>query len=130
MISKNITYYRKKCNLSQNDIAKALFVTPQAVSRWEKGITEPNIDTISKLANLFKISIEELIYGPKAIKITTNFHRVYFHSSIFMIGLTILFVLNEILGILPWLKWVFLAISLMFLLFIMISEIYLSKIKK
>ena len=40
------TDLRKKAGLSQNDIAEKLFVTRQAVSRWEQGDTVPEIETL------------------------------------------------------------------------------------
>ena len=62
-VSKNIRKLRTEKNLTQEDIAKKLFVTRQTVSSWESGRTQPDIDTIMKLSELFGVSAEELIYG-------------------------------------------------------------------
>ncbi len=64
-ISKNIKKFRTAKKLTQDEIAKQLFVTRQTVSSWESGRTQPDIETLCKLAELFKISVEELIYGKK-----------------------------------------------------------------
>ena len=62
-ISKNIKKLRTEHNLTQEDIAKKLFVTRQTVSSWESGRTQPDIETLIKISELFCVSAEELIYG-------------------------------------------------------------------
>lgn len=62
-ISKNIKKLRTEHNLTQEDIAKQLFVTRQTISSWESGRTQPDIETIMKLSELFSVTAEELIYG-------------------------------------------------------------------
>ena len=46
MFCDNFKKYRTEKGLSQNDIAEKLFVTRQCVSKWEKGITEPDLETV------------------------------------------------------------------------------------
>ena len=64
MIGDNIKFYRKKNQLTQDDIAAACNVTRQAVSKWENGKTQPDIQTLSMLASTLEVSEEDLIYGP------------------------------------------------------------------
>ena len=64
MIGDNIKFYRKKNQLTQDDIAAACNVTRQAVSNWENGKTQPDIQTLSMLASTLEVSEEDLIYGP------------------------------------------------------------------
>lgn len=52
---------RKKAGLSQNEIAEKLFVTRQAVSRWERGETVPEIETLKAISGLFSVSINTLL---------------------------------------------------------------------
>lgn len=52
---------RHEKNLSQTDIAKALGVTRQAISLYEKGDREPKLETWQKLANFFEVPTEYLI---------------------------------------------------------------------
>lgn len=52
---------RKAKGLTQEDIAKELFVSPQAVSKWENDITSPDISALVKLADLLGVSVDELL---------------------------------------------------------------------
>lgn len=61
MISQQIQKYRKEKGLTQKELADLLLVTPQAVSRWEKGDVEPSIDTIKDMSRIFGITIDELL---------------------------------------------------------------------
>nr|MBQ6241221.1 helix-turn-helix domain-containing protein [Lachnospiraceae bacterium] len=55
---------RTKNGLSQDDLAAKVFVTRQAVSRWENGETVPNTETLKLLSNLFHVSINTLLGSP------------------------------------------------------------------
>ncbi len=65
VINKNIRFFRENKNMTQAELAEKLYVTRQAVSNWENGKTEPDIDTLNKIATVLEISVEELIYGFK-----------------------------------------------------------------
>ena len=54
------TEKRRSLGLSQNDVAEKLFVTRQAVSRWECGDGYPDIELIPPTANFFHVSVDEL----------------------------------------------------------------------
>lgn len=56
---------RKKNQLTQDELAEKLFVTRQAVSRWESGETTPNIETLKSLSKLFNVSINTLLGSPR-----------------------------------------------------------------
>ncbi len=64
-VGKNIKKFREKKKVTQDEMAQALFVTRQAISNWENGKTEPDIDTLQKIADYLKVTMEELIYGEK-----------------------------------------------------------------
>ncbi len=64
-ISKNIKRLRNLQNISQEALAERLFISRQAVSSWENDRTQPDIEMIGKLAEIFNVSVEELIYGEK-----------------------------------------------------------------
>ena len=49
---------------SQEDLAEKLYVTRQAVSRWETGETVPNTETLKRLSKLFDVSINTLLGSP------------------------------------------------------------------
>lgn len=52
---------RKRHGLTQEEMARKLLVTRQAVSRWENGITVPNSDTLKIISALFKVSINAIL---------------------------------------------------------------------
>ena len=56
-----IVQLRMKKGLTQEELAKKLFVTRQAVSRWELGETIPNTETLKRLSKLFDVSINTLL---------------------------------------------------------------------
>lgn len=60
-IENKIKQYRIDKGLSQNDLAEKLYVTRQAVSKWELGKAIPDIDTIKKLTVIFECNIEDLM---------------------------------------------------------------------
>lgn len=56
---KRIAELRKSKNLTQAELGKKLNVTSQAVSKWENGLSEPDLDTISKLCSILNMSVNE-----------------------------------------------------------------------
>ncbi len=68
MDTKEVLYeLRMRKGLSQSELADKVFVTRQAVSRWEKGETVPNTETLKLLSNLFNVSINTLLGSPKKL---------------------------------------------------------------
>ena len=68
METKDIIFeLRTKKGLSQEELAEKVFVTRQAVSRWENGETIPNIDTLKLLSKLFDVSINTLLGSPREL---------------------------------------------------------------
>ena len=55
---------RNEKGMSQEDLAEKLYVTRQAVSRWETGETVPNTETLKRLSKLFDVSINTLLGSP------------------------------------------------------------------
>lgn len=58
---------RTKNGLSQDGLAEKIYVTRQAVSRWENGETVPNIDSLKLLSKLFDVSINTLLGSPRKL---------------------------------------------------------------
>ncbi|MBQ6067197.1 MAG: helix-turn-helix domain-containing protein [Clostridia bacterium] len=68
MNTKDVLYeLRTKNGLSQDELAEKVFVTRQAVSRWENGETVPNTETLKLLSNLFRVSINTLLGSPQQL---------------------------------------------------------------
>ena len=60
---------RVQNDMTQEDVASKLFVTKQAVSRWENGNCLPDVGTLGKLAELFDVNIDYLLTGNDNVKI-------------------------------------------------------------
>ena len=58
---------RTRKKLSQEELAEKVFVTRQAVSRWENGETVPNTETLKLLSKLFDVSINTLLGSPREL---------------------------------------------------------------
>ena len=58
---------RTKAGFSQDALAEKVFVTRQAVSRWENGETVPNTETLKLLSKLFDVSINTLLGSPRKL---------------------------------------------------------------
>ena len=68
METKDIIFeLRTKRGLSQEGLAEKIFVTRQAVSRWETGETVPNTETLKLLSQLFDVSINTLLGSPRQL---------------------------------------------------------------
>lgn len=61
----NLKRLRKARNMTQDDLAGMLHVTRQTVSSWETGRCQPDIETLTALAEALGADINELIYGVK-----------------------------------------------------------------
>ncbi len=57
----NISAWRKAKGMTQEEFAEKLGVTPQAVSKWENGVSCPDIMLLPKIAEIFGVSIDELM---------------------------------------------------------------------
>ena len=68
METKEIIFeLRTKNGLSQDELANKIFVTRQAVSRWETCETVPNTETLKLLSKLFDVSINTLLGSPRKL---------------------------------------------------------------
>ncbi len=68
MTTKDVLFdLRTKMGLSQDELAEKVFVTRQAVSRWENGDTVPNTETLKLLSRLYNVSINTLLGAPRQL---------------------------------------------------------------
>lgn len=67
-IGKFISILRKDKNLTQTELAEKMGVTDKSISRWEHGMTMPDISMLSSLASILDVSIQELLNGRKMTK--------------------------------------------------------------
>ncbi len=60
-IGETIASLRKQKGMTQNELAEKMNVTDKAVSKWERDLSCPDINAISKLADILDVSVEELL---------------------------------------------------------------------
>ncbi|QVK17185.1 helix-turn-helix transcriptional regulator [Mycoplasmatota bacterium] len=68
VIGQVITIHRERNLMTQLDLADRLYVTRQAVSKWETGKSIPSIEMMVELTKIFNITIDDLLYGQKSVK--------------------------------------------------------------
>lgn len=61
IVGQNIARYRKEKSLTQEELAKQLSITYQAVSKWENGLSKPDISLLPALASILNVSIDQLM---------------------------------------------------------------------
>lgn len=89
-LGENIYKHRVRCHLSQGDLADALEVSRQSVSKWENNAAVPELDKLIRLRTIFDISLDELVFDEKAPVVVhqTERHEIRLHT---VVGLIILF---------------------------------------
>ena len=60
-LGEKIKLIRKSKNLTQNELGKLLNVSFQAVSKWEKNLSQPDIETIKKICEIFEINVDDFL---------------------------------------------------------------------
>lgn len=79
-IAEFIAYLRKRKNLTQQQLADMIPISRQAVSKWERGVTIPDPDTLLRLSDIFGVTINEMLTGKENItevekdKLTLNLY--------------------------------------------------------
>ena len=87
-VGNKIAKYRKQKNMTQDELAEILFVTRQALSKWENGTSVPSTDTLLNLCKVFNVSFEEILCLDEEIEIDeeNSFHG---HERVFIINRSI-----------------------------------------
>ena len=60
-LGQMICSLRKEKNMTQNDLAEKMNVTDKAVSKWERNLSCPDVNSIPKLAEILGVSVNELL---------------------------------------------------------------------
>lgn len=71
-IGANIVSYRKRLGMTQAKLAEQLNYSDKAVSKWERGDSAPDVLTLTQLAELFDISVNDLLVDPNALPEATG----------------------------------------------------------
>ncbi|HFH9916809.1 TPA: helix-turn-helix domain-containing protein [Streptococcus suis] len=67
-LAQQIRVLRTTNNLSQDELAENLYISRQAVSKWENGEATPDIDKLVQLAKIFGVSLDYLVLGKEPEK--------------------------------------------------------------
>jgi len=70
-LGENIVRLRTQKNWSQGDLADALDISRQSVSKWETDASIPELDKLLKLSELFGVTLDELVHGEEVPKTET-----------------------------------------------------------
>ena len=71
-LGANIASYRKRFRMTQAALAEKINYSDKAVSKWERGESIPDLPTIVLLAELFEVTVDDLIVDPDALPETTG----------------------------------------------------------
>ena len=66
-IGANIASYRKRMRLTQAGLAEKLNYSDKAVSKWERGESAPDVQTLVQLAELYEVSVNDLLVDPNEL---------------------------------------------------------------
>lgn len=72
-IAKNISRLRTERNMTQPELAKRLNYSDKSVSKWENGISTPPIDVLKEIADIFEVTLDDLVRDPDA----GEYDRIY-----------------------------------------------------
>lgn len=80
MLSEKIVALRRKSGLSQEQLAEQIGVSRQAISKWEGGLSTPELDKLQALSRFFQVSLDELA-GEQALSEDPSLKNVPQESS-------------------------------------------------
>ena len=70
-IGEKIAELRRDAGMTQDALASRLVISPQAVSKWERGLACPDLVFLDDLADLLDVSIEELLLGRPSVALAS-----------------------------------------------------------
>lgn len=106
LIAENIAYYRKQNGDTQADLAEKLNYSDKSVSKWERAEGTPDIFILTKIADLYHISVQDLLHRKKVPKAGTRRLIISLLSvGLVWLVMTTLFCLSKILNILSPRAW-------------------------
>lgn len=77
---------RKQKGLTQEELAKELFVSRTAISKWESGRGYPNIESLKLIAKFFSVTVDELLSSNEALTLAEESQKEtekHYHSLVF-----------------------------------------------
>lgn len=79
-INDKIKLLRTTHQLSQESLAALLDVSRQSISKWEKGLTKPSSDNLARLAEIFSITVQDLMND--SILLERSFHTTHYFTDL------------------------------------------------
>ena len=76
IISKHLQFLRRSHNYTQDDLAKKLSISRQAVSKWETGASIPDLEILLKISKLYDISINDILEPQIQPRRITDFEQI------------------------------------------------------
>ena len=76
IISRYLQLLRKSNNYTQEELAKELYISRQAISKWETGITLPDLEVLLKISKLYGITINDILEPPIQAKRIADFEQI------------------------------------------------------
>ena len=108
IVADNLVFYRKNANMTQLELAEKLNYSDKAISKWERGETLPDTFILKQLAEIYEITVNDLIEKRKPerkmpFSLKKSFKNRHFLITLLSVGLVLLiactaFVLLTILG--------------------------------
>lgn len=72
-VAQQIKSLRTANNMSQDDLVEKLYISRQAISKWETGEATPDVDKLVQLAEIFDVSLDYLVLGKESKKPVEEF---------------------------------------------------------
>lgn len=76
LTAKYLQFLRKSHNYTQEELAKRLDISRQAVSKWETGVTVPDLDVLLKISKLYGISINDILEPKIQMRRIADFEQI------------------------------------------------------
>ncbi len=92
IVGENIRESRKKAGMSQEELAQKIFTTRQTVSNYENGKSNPDMETLNKIAEVLNMRTDALIYEDRSV---SKRKKAWWCISGFVIGLALLITMDK-----------------------------------
>ena len=132
--STNLIKLRKANNLTQLALAEKLNYSDKAVSKWEVGSVIPDVETVTKIADFFGITVNDLIYTENKKKVRKIFWENHLNITLLSICLAwfistiVFFVLQEATDLTrTWLTFI-VTIPISFIILVVLSSLWFGKL--
>ncbi|MFP4286754.1 MAG: helix-turn-helix domain-containing protein [Candidatus Izemoplasmataceae bacterium] len=97
-VGKILKALRQKKGLTQKEIADSLIITPQTISKWENGLSQPSLEMLMALSELYEVSVDDLLKGQAGNDVTVKPHQTKnkFKTALYatLLGMSLLGVLT------------------------------------